>query len=125
MWWLLQIKLVFLFQRDDRDRVLKVGDWSEHVSSSGKKYYYNCKTEVSQWEKPREWIERERDRERFRGRDRERDDRYRNSSSRPSMRKSPQLCRDIFLVYPNYYFLSRHDMKANQMSQTIQSTELL
>ena len=31
------------------------GDWSEHISSSGKKYYYNCKTEVSQWEKPREW----------------------------------------------------------------------
>ncbi|CAG9770400.1 unnamed protein product [Ceutorhynchus assimilis] len=73
-------------KRDDRDRVLKVGDWSEHVSSSGKKYYYNCKTEVSQWEKPREWIERERDRDRFRGRDRERDDRYRDSSSRSSMR---------------------------------------
>lgn len=36
------------------------GDWSEHVSSSGKKYYYNCKTEVSQWEKPREWLEKER-----------------------------------------------------------------
>uniref|UniRef100_UPI00358E6681 WW domain-containing adapter protein with coiled-coil isoform X1 n=2 Tax=Myxine glutinosa TaxID=7769 RepID=UPI00358E6681 len=33
--------------------------WSEHISSSGKKYYYNCRTEVSQWEKPREWIERE------------------------------------------------------------------
>jgi len=31
------------------------GDWSEHVSSSGKRYYYNCKTEVSQWEKPKEW----------------------------------------------------------------------
>lgn len=29
------------------------------MSSSGKKYYYNSKTEVSQWEKPREWIERE------------------------------------------------------------------
>lgn len=44
----------------------RVGDWSEHISSSGKKYYYNCKTEVSQWEKPREWVERElRDRERF------------------------------------------------------------
>lgn len=26
----------------------------------GKMYYYNCKTEVSQWEKPKEWIERER-----------------------------------------------------------------
>ncbi|XP_072569115.1 WW domain-containing adapter protein with coiled-coil isoform X1 [Paramormyrops kingsleyae] len=34
-------------------------DWSEHISSSGKKYYYNCKTEVSQWEKPKEWLERE------------------------------------------------------------------
>ncbi|XP_026887654.1 WW domain-containing adapter protein with coiled-coil-like isoform X1 [Electrophorus electricus] len=33
--------------------------WSEHISSSGKKYYYNCKTEVSQWEKPKEWLERE------------------------------------------------------------------
>uniref|UniRef100_A0A8D0HM75 WW domain-containing adapter protein with coiled-coil n=1 Tax=Sphenodon punctatus TaxID=8508 RepID=A0A8D0HM75_SPHPU len=34
-------------------------DWSEHISSSGKKYYYNCRTEVSQWEKPKEWLERE------------------------------------------------------------------
>jgi len=33
-------------------------DWSEHISSSGKKYYYNCRTEVSQWEKPKEWLER-------------------------------------------------------------------
>ncbi|CAB1340768.1 unnamed protein product, partial [Coregonus sp. 'balchen'] len=32
-------------------------DWSEHISSSGKKYYYNCRTEVSQWEKPKEWLE--------------------------------------------------------------------
>ncbi|RUS75403.1 hypothetical protein EGW08_016842, partial [Elysia chlorotica] len=32
------------------------GDWSEHISSSGKRYYYNCKTEVSQWEKPKDWI---------------------------------------------------------------------
>ncbi|XP_073953921.1 WW domain-containing adapter protein with coiled-coil wacky [Choristoneura fumiferana] len=30
-------------------------EWSEHISSSGKKYYYNCMSEVSQWEKPREW----------------------------------------------------------------------
>jgi WW domain-containing adapter protein with coiled-coil len=44
----------------DRERIQRIGDWSEHVSSSGKKYYYNCKTEVSQWEKPREWIEKER-----------------------------------------------------------------
>lgn len=40
------------------ERTARVGDWSEHMSSSGKKYYYNCKTEVSQWEKPREWINR-------------------------------------------------------------------
>uniref|UniRef100_A0A182YPR8 WW domain-containing protein n=1 Tax=Anopheles stephensi TaxID=30069 RepID=A0A182YPR8_ANOST len=79
-------------QSNDRDRVSRVGDWSEHVSSSGKKYYYNCKTEVSQWEKPREWIEKEsrvlgkdqqrdyrekeREREKERGGERERDDRY-------------------------------------------------
>lgn len=69
-------------ERNDRgERVARCGDWSEHVSSSGtlckafhfvshsksvcsyslgKMYYYNCKTEVSQWEKPKEWIERER-----------------------------------------------------------------
>lgn len=44
----------------DRDRLSRMGDWSEHVSSSGKKYYYNCKTEVSQWEKPKEWLDKER-----------------------------------------------------------------
>uniref|UniRef100_A0A2A4JLD9 WW domain-containing protein n=1 Tax=Heliothis virescens TaxID=7102 RepID=A0A2A4JLD9_HELVI len=33
-------------------------EWSEHISSSGKKYYYNCISEVSQWEKPREWDSR-------------------------------------------------------------------
>lgn len=44
----------------DRDRLARMGDWSEHVSSSGKKYYYNCKTEVSQWEKPKEWLDKER-----------------------------------------------------------------
>ncbi|CAH1963999.1 unnamed protein product [Acanthoscelides obtectus] len=76
-------------KRDDRDRVTRVGDWSEHVSSSGKKYYYNCKTEVSQWEKPREWVERER--ERFRStRDRDRDSDggrgYSSSSSRSGAR---------------------------------------
>lgn len=36
------------------------GDWTEHKSSNGKKYYYNIKTEVSQWEKPREWVEFEK-----------------------------------------------------------------
>lgn len=45
------------YSSNKKEKVL--GDWSEHVSSSGKKYYYNSKTEVSQWEKPREWIERE------------------------------------------------------------------
>lgn len=46
--------------RGDRERLTRIGDWSEHVSSSGKKYYYNCKTEVSQWEKPKEWLDKER-----------------------------------------------------------------
>ncbi|CAL1270391.1 unnamed protein product [Larinioides sclopetarius] len=45
---------------DENERRLPVIDWSEHISSSGKKYYYNCKTEVSQWEKPKELIEWER-----------------------------------------------------------------
>ncbi|XP_017779801.1 PREDICTED: WW domain-containing adapter protein with coiled-coil isoform X2 [Nicrophorus vespilloides] len=57
-------------KRDDRERVSRFGDWSEHISSSGKKYYYNCKTEVSQWEKPREWTERCRTRDRDRDSDR-------------------------------------------------------
>lgn len=46
------------------ERAARFGDWSEHLSSSGKKYYYNCKTEVSQWEKPREWIVRNDSRQR-------------------------------------------------------------
>ncbi|XP_034469791.1 WW domain-containing adapter protein with coiled-coil-like isoform X3 [Hippoglossus hippoglossus] len=40
----------------DRD---PADDWTEHISSSGKKYYYNCRTEVSQWEKPKDLLERE------------------------------------------------------------------
>lgn len=52
---------------DSRDKqrdkdVESCGDWSEHISSTGKKYYYNSRTEVSQWEKPHEWLERERSR---------------------------------------------------------------
>ncbi|KAG1714881.1 WW domain-containing adapter protein with coiled-coil [Nymphon striatum] len=45
---------------DTKEKRIQVGDWSEHISSSGKKYYYNCKTEVSQWEKPKGWIEWEK-----------------------------------------------------------------
>ncbi|CAG5002314.1 unnamed protein product [Parnassius apollo] len=30
-------------------------EWSEKISSSGEKYYYNRVSELSQWEKPREW----------------------------------------------------------------------
>ena len=39
------------------------GDWSEQLSSSGKKYYYNRRTDASSWEKPREWVEAERSRQ--------------------------------------------------------------
>ncbi|KAG0716408.1 WW domain-containing adapter protein with coiled-coil [Chionoecetes opilio] len=49
-------------KKEEKERLARVGDWSEHVSSSGKKYYYNCRTEVSQWEKPPEWLEWERTR---------------------------------------------------------------
>lgn len=31
------------------------GCWSEQLSSKGKIYFYNCITEVSQWQKPPEW----------------------------------------------------------------------
>lgn len=31
------------------------GDWSEFLSSGGKIYFYNSKTEKAQWEKPDEW----------------------------------------------------------------------
>ena len=67
-----------------------VGDWTEHVTSSGKFFYYNCKLEFSQWEKPRDWVDWEKDeeKERYR-RDRDRERKYdrqsystsRNSSS--------------------------------------------
>jgi len=43
-------------------RITTCGDWTEHYSSNGKKYYYNCKTEVSQWEKPKEWADLEKSR---------------------------------------------------------------
>lgn len=36
---------------DNRD---SASDWSEHKSSSGKVYYYNTKTGISQWEIPNE-----------------------------------------------------------------------
>lgn len=36
------------------------GDWTEHKSSSGKIYYYNHRSMVSQWEKPKELLELER-----------------------------------------------------------------
>uniref|UniRef100_A0ABD2VQY4 WW domain-containing protein n=1 Tax=Trichogramma kaykai TaxID=54128 RepID=A0ABD2VQY4_9HYME len=51
-------------ERGTMERTARFGDWSEHMSSSGKKYYYNCKTEVSQWEKPREWVVRTDSRQR-------------------------------------------------------------
>jgi len=35
------------------------GDWSEQMSSRGKKYYYNCVTDKTQWHKPSEWVEAE------------------------------------------------------------------
>ncbi len=43
-----------------KPKLQTVGDWSEYKSSSGKIYYYNSSTEVSQWEKPTEWAEQEK-----------------------------------------------------------------
>ncbi|XP_055301037.1 WW domain-containing adapter protein with coiled-coil homolog isoform X5 [Sitodiplosis mosellana] len=69
------------------DRISRSSDWSEHISSSGKKYYYNCKTETSTWVRPTEWREKERllpkeqHREyRDKERDRDREDRFSRSS---------------------------------------------
>ncbi|KAK6726794.1 hypothetical protein RB195_004854 [Necator americanus] len=39
--------------------IKEFGPWSEQTSSSGRKYFYNRDTEVSQWEKPKEWREYE------------------------------------------------------------------
>jgi len=46
---------MFLCFQSQKVALRVCGDWSEHVSSSGKKYFYNCKTEISQWVKPKEW----------------------------------------------------------------------
>ena len=72
---------VYVVQGVDRGNTSTCNDWTEHKSSSGKKYYYNrfviiltksvsvnnyvfcSKTEVSQWEKPREWVEAEKSRQ--------------------------------------------------------------
>ncbi|XP_049784513.1 WW domain-containing adapter protein with coiled-coil homolog isoform X1 [Schistocerca cancellata] len=78
-------------KREERERIARVGDWSEHISSSGKKYYYNCKTEVSQWEKPREWIERERCREKTRESDRSYSSTSRSSHDKHSNSRSTSL----------------------------------
>uniref|UniRef100_A0A915DMQ7 WW domain-containing protein n=1 Tax=Ditylenchus dipsaci TaxID=166011 RepID=A0A915DMQ7_9BILA len=41
-------------------RLKEFGVWSEQTSSSGKRYYYNRESEISQWEKPIEWKEHEK-----------------------------------------------------------------
>ncbi|MFH4980161.1 hypothetical protein AB6A40_006870 [Gnathostoma spinigerum] len=41
-------------------RLREFGPWTEQYSSSGKRYFYNRETEVSQWEKPHEWKEYEK-----------------------------------------------------------------
>lgn len=47
-------------ENKEKSKPRQIGDWSEHTSSSGKRYYYNVVTEQSQWEKPLEWIEFEK-----------------------------------------------------------------
>ncbi|VDN51434.1 unnamed protein product [Dracunculus medinensis] len=41
-------------------RLKEFGPWTEQYSSSGRRYFYNRETEVSQWEKPPEWREYEK-----------------------------------------------------------------
>ncbi|XP_065655113.1 GATA zinc finger domain-containing protein 14 isoform X4 [Hydra vulgaris] len=52
-------------KKKDRDSDIRQNfqiscDWSKHISSSGKTYYYNRITEQSQWEPPKELLQRER-----------------------------------------------------------------
>ena len=39
----------------EKKPIRSFGEWCEFLSSTGKIYYYNCKTEKAQWEKPDEW----------------------------------------------------------------------
>ncbi|KAF5395550.1 hypothetical protein PHET_11738 [Paragonimus heterotremus] len=41
--------------RFEKNAIRVSGDWSEQLSSKGKIYFYNCITEVSQWQKPPDW----------------------------------------------------------------------
>jgi len=69
------------------------GPWSEQSSSSGKRYYYNRVTEVSQWEKPSEWrhaekdLKRKRSRSKTRRNDKSPNERHSQSSSNPNPAK--------------------------------------
>lgn len=82
------------------------------MSSSGKKYYYNCKTEVSQWEKPREWVIRTDSRQR--------------QSSDYSSRSSKYFAHRVSIVnkitegthYVCFYSLSGHDKHSNSRSNS-------
>lgn len=56
----MEVKIEYQKQKDYKAEVHRLaenicGDWSEHISSTGKRYYYNCRTEISQWEKPEDW----------------------------------------------------------------------
>jgi hypothetical protein len=49
----LSIVLLFFFLKKQPIRTF--GEWSEFLSSAGKIYFYNSKTEKAQWNKPDEW----------------------------------------------------------------------
>ncbi|XP_004929878.1 WW domain-containing adapter protein with coiled-coil homolog isoform X1 [Bombyx mori] len=82
-------------------------EWSEHISSSGKKYYYNCISEVSQWEKPREWEPR-----RTSSKDSNyssRNNREKRSSSRSERRESEKTSKRINNASDRYWNSSRDE----------------
>ncbi|KAG6452485.1 WW domain-containing adapter protein with coiled-coil homolog isoform X2 [Manduca sexta] len=87
--------------------VLPGSEWSEHISSSGKKYYYNCISEVSQWEKPREW-----DTRRTSSKDStysSRSNRDKRSSSRSERRESEKSSRRTNNTSERYWSSSGRD----------------
>ncbi|QQP54096.1 Uncharacterized protein FKW44_006811, partial [Caligus rogercresseyi] len=76
-----------------------VGDWSEHISSSKRKYYYNCVSEVSQWEKPREWLDYEQ-----------------QQAAAPSVTSSRRRIIDDEQTQPRHHHLSSTAAAANNNS---------
>jgi len=72
--------------------------WQEFADADGTKYYYNAKTGLSQWERPREWDQMERNErervERAERAERQRQERLAAGAAREDEMKKPPLRRE-------------------------------